>query len=177
MGDETAKGMNSSLSRVLTTHHIESVLKPGARLNSVMESLDKLTQSFDLSDYVIIKAGSNDFRNGKPPSFKAILNKLRQCTHTNIIFFSVREQGRYLKQIQKFNDCLQRFVHRYDSCCEGSVFYVEPDTKYTHGNNECIGAIVNLMNSKRSKNLVFIHPCNYKLSNTSDENSHSDIFL
>lgn len=95
-----------------TNYVIETVIKPGAMYESVIEDMIALTSGYTDRDYVIALAGVNDFRNGISPSVAGINSRIRYCTHTNLIFSTVpcAHFGNFTRK------CVCRFNNRFEKC-------------------------------------------------------------
>ncbi|KAG5861041.1 hypothetical protein JTB14_021677 [Gonioctena quinquepunctata] len=103
--DEIGYGLRKSMSKSIGEEFtIETIIKPGAYFVNVIEDVVELSMNFGLNDYIIVIAGSNDFNSKKYPSFREINSRIKECSHTNIIFSSVP----YGKQV-KLNDFIYKF--------------------------------------------------------------------
>lgn len=125
IGDEYGHNLNVTLKQLLDKDmfKIETIIKPGASFSGVIENIASLAKTYTLTDYIIIVAGANDFENNKYPSFKNINNKLKSCTHTNIIITTVpfiinRKINKY---INKFNNKLNDYLFRLNKYTQGNV--------------------------------------------------------
>ena len=90
--DDFGRNINKILSKNvdMDNFRIESIYKPGATFQQVIESIEPLTRTYSLEDHVIILAGSNNFnKKTKYPLFKDICNKLKMCTNLNISIATV----------------------------------------------------------------------------------------
>lgn len=117
--------------RELDSYEVTSIIKPGALLSQVIENMDNLCRDFTLNDYIIVVAGSNDVNKNRTPSFRFICNKLKLCTHTNILFTSIpyKKQSMYNslinKHIYKYNSKLNEFLTKFNNYAEGNFSYLE----------------------------------------------------
>lgn len=159
----------SSLGRMvklkLQSCSVQTIMKPNAGYNEVIEDIVNLSKDFTTDDHIFILAGSNDFRLGRYPSFKSINSKLKHCTHTNLHLVSVPflERGCDLdKFIGKFNKKLDGYASKLSNCARGNVTFV--DTKgigrlsmFKKGVVEMIKSRV-LSNTFINKTLTFIDP-------------------
>lgn len=148
----------------LSKYAVTTVRKPGARLNQVMENIDALSKNFTLQDYIIILGGRNDIDKNNTPSFRLICNKLKLCSHTNILFASIpycKNATQKNKHIFKFNCKLNDFLCKFNSYTQGHVKYIEINNdgtvnpKTTRVVSHIIEAI--LSNKNSHKNLIFIN--------------------
>lgn len=166
-----------------SVYEIITFKKPGALLNQVMENVELITKHFNLEDYVIITGGSNDIDLKKIPSFRGICNKLKLCTHTNILFTSIPYSVSDLsknKYIFKYNAKLNDFLNKFNKCTEGRVHYVEINNPNTKPMDSKLVAsnIKNILNTKCiNKTLKFINTSNENISIPSDRSTKPNKFL
>ena len=106
---------------------METIVKPGASFSGVIEDIESLTKNYTLLDYVVIVAGSNDFINRRYPLFRIINKKIKQCTHTNIIFTSVpyNKNKKLNSYIYKFNTMLSEYIFRLNKYSEGYIQLID----------------------------------------------------
>lgn len=143
-------------------YEIISVIKPGARLSDVMHRIEFLADNYTLNDHIIIIAGSNDICAGKTPSFRFICNKLKQCSHTNVLFTSVPYfSNKHFQQrhIYKYNVKLSDFLCKFNNYIQGYAGFVEINNKSAHNLKTYIAQSISdiINNSKPVKNLKFIN--------------------
>lgn len=74
---------------VRTNHIIETIVKPGATFESVVDNLKSLTQSFGENDYIIIIAGTNNILKKSPLNRNAVFKTYSDLRQTNCILVSV----------------------------------------------------------------------------------------
>lgn len=155
----------------LSVYEILSVKKPGAILNQVMENIEIITKDFTLEDFVIISGGSNDIDLKKIPSFRFICNKLKLCTHTNILFTSVpyiTNSFQKNKHTYKYNAKLNDFLIKFNNCTKGLVQYVEVNNpKFKYFNHKLVASsarniIINI--KSMNKTLTFINIVNKNIN-------------
>ncbi|KAG5885825.1 hypothetical protein JTB14_017195 [Gonioctena quinquepunctata] len=102
--DETGYGLGKIFSRIYgNTFNIQSIIKPSANFENVINDVIDLSNNYCLDDHIIILAGSNDFKTKKFPSFKKLNSILKICTNTNIILSSVPHSRNY-----KVNEMIYR---------------------------------------------------------------------
>ncbi|CAH1103934.1 unnamed protein product [Psylliodes chrysocephalus] len=118
LSDERGKGLDRELRRCYNgniRYNIQTISKPAAHLEGVVEDIVALTSNFTLNDYVIIIAGTNNFREKRYPSVKFIYNRLKSI-NTNIIFttaprnamdYNVKQCVNNFNNIPKINKYLQ----------------------------------------------------------------------
>ncbi|KAG5873988.1 Copia protein, partial [Gonioctena quinquepunctata] len=129
--DQHGRGLGKTIGkRVGGTTTVQTIIKPNARYDNVIDNIVNISQDFSLADNIVIIAGYNDFLRGKYPSFKNINDKLKHCTHTNITLVSVP----YITEdyitntntfIYKFNIRLNDYVTRLNKYAEGKVTFLE----------------------------------------------------
>lgn len=147
----------------LQLYETMSIKKPGALLDQVMENIEILTKNFTFHDFVIIIGGSNDIKNKRIPLFRSICNKLKLCSHTNILFASVpyvENKQNSNRLIYKFNTKLNDFLSKFNNYTEGVIKYVEINIEHCRKFRKSMVAdqIFNTMSSAKYmiKNLTFI---------------------
>lgn len=127
--DESGRYICNQLRQTLNSGQfsVESIIKPNARLEDVVENMDKLAKDFSTRDYVIVMAGKNNFSEKKYPKFRFISDRLRSCS-TNVIFVStpVYIHNRDLcKNILKFNNRLNGFLQKINNLVPCNLAYIE----------------------------------------------------
>lgn len=129
LSDETGRGIGENLARNLKGMTVQSIIKPGAGFDSVVEDVTNLVRDYTSKDYVIIAGGWNDFCiSGRGPSLKMIGSKIRYCTHTNIIFLSVPVRSKWQSTcccIDSFNFNLKCYANSLNKYALGRVGYIE----------------------------------------------------
>lgn len=166
--DDIGRNIERQLTRQLGNsheHEIVSIIKPGALLHQVIHCVENLTKNFTLQDYVVIIAGSNDINIHKTPSFRLICNKLKQCSHTNVLFTSVP----YLvknhlnnRHIFKYNTKLNNFLSKFNTLVPGVTSYVEINKNSKKYNKALVAlSIKEAIFDKKAvvKNLTFVNIC------------------
>lgn len=129
LSDEYGKYLREKLVRGgdLRDYHVESIVKPGASLQLVIEDMESLVRDFTNSDYVFVLAGKNDLDLDRKPLFKFIASKIKNCCHTNIVFMSV-PMFRLTKNafhITKFNNYLAKLMERANLCYATTISFLE----------------------------------------------------
>ncbi|KAG5869961.1 hypothetical protein JTB14_004126 [Gonioctena quinquepunctata] len=124
--DEIGYGLRKSMSKFIGEEFtIETIIKPGAYFVTVIEDVVELSMKFGLNDYIIVIAGSNDFKSKKYPSFREINSRIKECSHMNIIFSSV-PYGKQVKLndfIYKFNVKLNEYTYKLNHYAEGDISF------------------------------------------------------
>lgn len=141
---------------------IETIIKPGASFEKVIEDLGGLTSKFTINDYVIIVAGTNNFKNKVYPSVKYINSIVKLCTHTNIIFtnISCQENITVKDYIRKFNNRFKNYILKLDSFAQGKVVLVDildKDGRANFNKTICNRFIHEIIHRKKNGNLLFIN--------------------
>lgn len=188
LADDMGVGINKALCKYkeLDGYTKLSFVKPGAKLNEILANIEDLTKDFTIEDFVITMAGTNDIISGQTPSFRYICNKLKLCTHTNILFASVPYQKtiRENKHIFKYNSNLNKFLWKFNKYTEGHVHYIEINPKA--GKPTASSAALQLKNymcraNFITKNLHFIRPThsptdivNIEIASARTTNNNSD---
>lgn len=170
LSDEYGRYLDYFIKRKDRTVQTETIIKPGASMGNVIADIVDLTKGYTLDDYVVIIAGSNDFRLKKHINFREINSKIRFCTNTNIIFTSVPSiyfSQNQRKLINEFNSKIADYACRLDRYAEGSIKWIDLCTK--NGRiikNIAANKISTAMNSpvKNVKNIKFVNVNNERLS-------------
>lgn len=161
LSDDFGKYIRPKLHNLLFEYNVMSIVKPSANMNNIIENIDLLTSDFGHHDYVLLIAGKNDLYNYKFPSFRFINKKLKICSNTNIIIFSVPyTKNRNLNQrIYKYNCKLNAYIQNLNKITDGSILYYEMNKEnYSINNSVICNDLHNLITSKHSlkKSLIFI---------------------
>lgn len=127
--DDSGRYVCDRLTRISKTSlfSVETIIKPNARLEDVIENMDKLTKKFSKRDHVIIMAGKNNFSSKQYPKFRFISDRLRSCS-ANVVFVSTpvyTNSGDLCKYIAKFNSKLNGFLQKVDHCVPNNLAYIE----------------------------------------------------
>lgn len=127
--DDSGRYVSGQLKQVLKEDHfkMETIIKPNARLEDVIDSIDRLAGDFSARDCVVVMAGKNNFSNGKYPKFRFICDKLRSCS-ASVVFVSAPVYSNnpdLCKYILKFNTRLNAFLQRVNNFMPSNLSYVE----------------------------------------------------
>lgn len=82
LSDEFGRNVNKIVMNKVNSQNfaVESIIKPGANFQQVIEDMEALTSTYLQQDHVFILAGSNNFnKQNKYPLFKTICNKFKKC--------------------------------------------------------------------------------------------------
>lgn len=126
-GRNMANPLRSHISRVSNKNFkLEHIIKTGANFSGVIDSVVTLSRSFGGKDFIIIAAGSNDLFSGNVPSIKSIIEVLRNCNHTNLIFLSIPYLYSYKPNLRAyhFNRKLANIIERFNSVSSNYISYV-----------------------------------------------------
>ncbi|KAG5865756.1 hypothetical protein JTB14_008386 [Gonioctena quinquepunctata] len=126
--DETGYGLGKTFSRIYgNTFNIQSIIKPSANFENVIDDVINLSDNYCLDDHIIILAGSNDFKTKKYPSFKKLNSKLKICTNTNIILSSVPYNRNYKvnEMIYRYNIKLNDYAMKLNHYAEGNISFLD----------------------------------------------------
>lgn len=180
LGDDVGQNLNTVLKRYLASRNLdfkmETVLKPGACFDNIAKDSLSLIKNYNFDDFLLVFGGSNDLFNNRFPSFKILVNMIRECSFTNLLLFSVP----YVKsnyelncKIYRFNSRLMELCYRMNDRCEGLVCFVDlnSDGGARLGNVRLSDKIFNVLSFPFPirKNLIFIKPVELDLSTTSGE--------
>ena len=154
-----------------------TMFKPGASMDSILHDVEGLTESFTCKDYLIVIGGSNDILNGKIPSFKFLLSKMKNCVNTNLFLSSIPYSSKInIKNndlINKYNIKLRQFLQRFNNCVETQCQFFDINTKKNLPAKKVMASKMafcmedgnNLNNLNR--NLIFINTVRYCLERCS----------
>lgn len=164
LSDDYGRNVGKFLYRERRFHNfqIQSIYKPGASYQQVIENLEDLSRNFTNRDHVVIIAGSNNFtRATKYPLFKDIWNKVEKCRDLNFTLVNVPYKKKSVANhyIRKFNQKLSDFVVKINRYIPGRVDIVDVGDK-TGGitKHQLCKEILRVTRSPRKSlsNLVFI---------------------
>lgn len=163
--DEVGRGLGMKIKESLQCQ-VETIIKPGALFENVIEAIKKLTEGYTIRDYVIIIAGLNNFKNNMYPKISEIHKKVKFCTHTNILFstipqFGLRKKIKYF--IKKFNSRFFEYVLKLNRFAEGKIKLIDIlDSKgYLISMKKiCEKIIKEIKFGKKIGNLLFIDATN-----------------
>lgn len=162
--DEAGRNINRILMNKLNhnEYHVETIIKPGATFEQIIENMDLLTSTLSTQDQVVIMGGSNNFNvKRRYPLFKAICNKVKQCANHNILIATVpfSSNQKLNKFIHKFNVKLDDFVTKLNNYVPGtiSLLNVNDNVKLLNKNDICKQIIRLTTNKNKHKNLIFIN--------------------
>lgn len=142
----------------MPNYSIESIIKPHAFYESVIEDVVSLSKQFGKNDCILIIAGANNFVKGKYPSFKKLNSKLRHITHTNIVLTSVSPKlyERNKQFVFKYNRALQHYALKLDNYAYAKVSYLDLSA---YKASEVFSRLVKVISVRKKlgdTNLVFI---------------------
>ena len=165
LSDQHGRNLNKNLRKQdsLNQFHVESLLKPGASYENILDDVELLVKSYTKADFVIVFAGANDFQNCKYPKMRNICNKMKLCAHTNFIFLSTPKLcvNKNNSLINKCNNKLAELLVKLNNYTQGIMSFIdindEMDIKLP--NFEICTKIANVIHSTHnfSKNLIFIN--------------------
>lgn len=143
------------------TYQIETIIKPGAAFQQVIEDLEALTKNYTLSDYVIIIAGSNNFNSrNRYPLFKDIAQKVIKCSNTNLIISTAPYKSYNTNTfIRKYNKKLTEFLFVLGNYVLSKISLLEiTDKGYKNKQKNQIACdIVNLLlNKNKQQNFITV---------------------
>lgn len=156
---------------------VQSIIKPGAHFNQVVENLEALTLNYTLEDHVIVIAGSNNFnKSHRYPLFRDICNKIKNVRNTNITFTTVpfRWHGKN-HFIDKFNKKLIDFIQRIDRYVPSKVSIIDVNNSFRQNltKSELARKITDIIlnkNANINKTLVFINTNGTNINNNHNVN-------
>lgn len=159
--DQTGYGIGSRLNRCLPGFSVQSIIKPYALYERVVEDVVKMSDQFGGEDCILVMAGVNNFINGKCPSFRELNSRLKYVTHTNVVLTSIpfkrNAHKKHANLVSKYNAALKRYAAKLDTYAFGKVSFLDL--------SNCSKSEVTMRLSKgvraRKKagdgNLIFIH--------------------
>ncbi|KAG5870737.1 hypothetical protein JTB14_021990 [Gonioctena quinquepunctata] len=161
--DETGYGLSKTFSRIYgNTFNIQSIIKPSANFENVINDVINLSNNYCLDDHIIILAGSNDFKTKKYPSLEKLNSMLKICTNTNIILSSVPYSRNYEvnEMIYRYNIKLNDYAIKLNHYAEGNIPFF--DINNSEGNLLSKAAILkkisesNVLRKTQVSNLKFV---------------------
>lgn len=157
LGDSQFRGIADVTTDVFgPAYSIQSVFKPNALFENVVEDIVKLTKSFTMSDYVLLCAGTNNALRSLAIEKNQICKLFNSLSHTNFVVFSVPycfNKMTYNELVYKFNCDLYGIV----SLSNNFIFI---DVNQLHINNFGIHL------SKTNKSKIIRHVLEKYIANT-----------
>lgn len=163
--EQMGRGLDVKLRQELqaslkTSYNVQCIIKPFALFEDVVGNISVQTRDFGVDDYVIVFAGYNDFHINRSPNTTFILNKLKDCIHTNVIVLSVPICFKNSNMCYNFNSVLSQLVFNFEKFSPNKVNFIEScnvvGKKLT--NLELAGQIANAIRFSNCKNLTYIRP-------------------
>ncbi|KAK9688347.1 Reverse transcriptase (RNA-dependent DNA polymerase) [Popillia japonica] len=118
LGDSQFRGIAGIADSIFgPSYSIESIFKPNALFEHVIEDVAALTQSFTNSDYVFVCAGTNNVLHGASVNNAKLNNVFSSLTRTNVVFLSVpywSDKIEYNKLAYQFNCKINDIVCEFD---------------------------------------------------------------
>lgn len=164
LSDDLGRNVNALLGNKLNDRYkIQCYYKPGALYEQVIEDLGCLAKDFTIEDHVVIIAGKNYFASKlKFPRCKSIWEQIKKCPTTNISFVGVPYLNYNQYNIFKFNEKLEAFTSRLNSCLPGRIDYMD----VTDISSNAVGRIKHVLTKriansilnacKKQNNLIFV---------------------
>lgn len=113
VGDSQSRGSSAILKDYIRNGSIiETIVKPGAVFESVIEDLKKLTASFTKNDCVIVIAGTNNILSGQKLNKETVKDLMTELCHTRCLFVSVP----FFSNNKLFNMCVNIFNSDLNDC-------------------------------------------------------------
>lgn len=177
LSDDIGRGLcKAIMDKVdLNRYRVESIFKPGATFDQVIDSLDSLSGALTIRDHIFVIAGSNDFSTGsKYPSFRNICQRLKSCYSVNVTIATIpyRVNSSVNKFIYKFNNKLVDVIGRINNCVQGTVGVLDVNNggSFLHlGRQKIPGEVIKIvLQARLPKNLIFISPDGVCKGNISD---------
>lgn len=141
---------------------VESIYKPGANYQQVIENLEGLCRGYTKADHVVVIAGSNNFtRTPKYPLFRNLCDKIKKCANLNLTLVNVpyKTKSGINQYIHKFNQKLSDFIARVNNYIPGRVEIIDVNGRVGGvSREELCREIMRATRNTRSSlsNLVFV---------------------
>lgn len=184
LADEYGRNLNSLISDRLYSRKrdctVETFIKPGAGIAGVLEDTEALTRTYGSDDHVVIMAGATDVKNGGFPSFKFLLNKIRNMDQTNVTLISIPYFTRNREvndKIFRYNNRLNSFACRLNGITEFGVFFLDSNLKRTAlANKRALSIKISdkVLSPRPIKNLVYVRIQEIALN--TDADCRGDVF-
>lgn len=157
------------------------IIKPGASYVEVIGGVELLVKDFTKRDLVIVLAGTGEFQQGKIPKVRAIWDRIRYCTHTNLIFLCPPVVGRFAGKMYSFFQRFESFIDRVNRVSDGQVLLLR-NARDARGNlwrRRTVGLVVaslDLIKHGVTGNLIFVPTVDgNELFRNASEHENSDI--
>lgn len=159
--DQSGRGLASMLGKRIQGR-MQTVIKPGAFFEDVLENIVSLTRDFGLEDYVVVVAGVNNFRRGICPSLRRIQKKIEQCSHTNVLLASVpyRSVVPWSRTLAAgFSVRADEYMSRLDHYARGKIRWLDVAGDYGPRwsvSNICAAVVGEISGGRKISNLRFV---------------------
>lgn len=171
VSDQSGYKIRSKLSKHLPGFSIQSIVKPYAFYENVVEDVVNLSQQLGDDDCILVMAGVNNFAQKRYPSFRELNRRLKCITHTNVVLTSVLPPNNAnrtcTRLVSKCNKALKEYAARLDRYAYGRVSFVDLVSSNASGPILRLAEGVLARKSVVDRNLVFIQ--------TSDAPPQSDV--
>lgn len=169
--DQTGCGLRNRLVAHLPGYLIQSIIKPNADYEGVIDDVVNLSKDFGQDDCILIMAGVNNFINGRYPSFREINTRLKRITHTNVVLTSIlplvdsasRNKNRF---IRKYNEVMNQYAARLDWYACGSVSFLDMSSLSMEAATSKLAGRILSGGKIGSRNLIFIETTDSVLLNS-----------
>lgn len=159
--DEAGRGLRKALYESFNKdYQVQCIIKPGASFMEVVTNIEQLVKYYNKNDCVIVLAGSYEFERTKLPKVREIWQKIKYCTHTNLIFLPHPAVQKFVfsEKIYKFYNRFHFFIDKVNWVSEGAISFLN---YFDSGRNKwglIPEMILNSLNSNKGlvKNLLFV---------------------
>jgi hypothetical protein len=122
IGDSFRRGIRENVELSLSNKFgIYSMIKPGCKLNTPLQSANRASGGFTDKDVIFICCGANDFNSDKDePTIDHIMEFIKSNNHTNIVLANVpiRYDLSYHSQVNKgirsYNKKLMEIIREHN---------------------------------------------------------------
>lgn len=125
--DEAGRGLRKALHESFKKdYQVQCIIKPGASYIEVVTNIEQFVKHYNKNDCVIILAGSSEFQQKKLPRVREIWQKIKYCTHTNLIFLSHPDIQKFVisDKIDKFYNKFHFFIDKVNWVSEGVISFL-----------------------------------------------------
>lgn len=116
--DSHGRGLRDKVKDILSDVTVSSVVKPGAPMNEVIQSVESQCKLFSTNDCVVIMGGTNNLTiNECEDVFRSLKRTLPKLSHTNVIVANIPQRydlpPRYNRVVMECNKKLENICKHF----------------------------------------------------------------
>ena len=159
LSDQMGRGLDTKLDKKLSTNYsVQSIIKPFALLEDIIESVSILAKDFNSEDHIVVFAGYNNFCKNVNINVSYLMEKLKSCINTNIIVLSTPICFKLIAKCNNFNFKLKNLLYSYDKFTPNRLAFINSCeiAGRKHSNYKLSELIYNVITYSVCKNLTYV---------------------